>query len=70
LENLGELVVKMDDGKYKLSSFGKATLSMMKGAEEVPNIQTKQFSLLPLKWKTLFTVFTIGIILLASVFCV
>ncbi len=67
LENLGELVVKMEDGKYKLSSFGKATLSMMKGAEEVPNFHTKQFSLLPLRWKSLFTLFTIGIILLASV---
>jgi predicted transcriptional regulator len=43
LENLGELVVKMEDGKYKLSSFGKASVSMMKGAEEVPNTQTKKF---------------------------
>jgi DNA-binding transcriptional ArsR family regulator len=66
LENLGELVVKMEDGKYKLSSFGKASVSMMKGAEEVPSIQTKKFSSLPLRWKSLFAVLIIGIVLLAS----
>jgi hypothetical protein len=38
----------------------------MKGAEDVPNMQTKKFSLLPLRWKTLITVFMIGIVLLAS----
>jgi DNA-binding transcriptional ArsR family regulator len=66
LENLGELVVKMEDGKYKLSSVGEACCSIMKSAEDVPNIQTKKFSLLPLRWKTLFTVFIIAIVLLAS----
>jgi DNA-binding transcriptional ArsR family regulator len=70
LENLGELVVKMEDGKYKLSSFGKASVSIMKGVEEVPNTHTTKFSLLPGRWKTIFTVFTIAIILLASVSCV
>jgi DNA-binding transcriptional ArsR family regulator len=67
LENLGELVVKMEDGKYKLSSFGKASVSMMKGAEEVPNSKTKKFSALPLRWKSLFAALLIGIVLLASV---
>jgi DNA-binding transcriptional ArsR family regulator len=67
LENLGELVVKMEDGKYKLSSFGKASVSMMKGAEEVPNSQIKKFSSLPLRWKSLFAVLIIAIILLSSV---
>ena len=70
LENLGDLVVKMEDGKYKLSSIGEACCSIMKSAEEVPNIQTKQFSLLPLRWKTLFTVFIIVIVLLTSMFYV
>jgi DNA-binding transcriptional ArsR family regulator len=67
LENLGELVVKMEDGKYKLSSFGKASVSMMKGAEEVPNSQTKKFSALPLRWKSLVAALLIGIVLLSSV---
>jgi hypothetical protein len=66
LENLGELVVKMEDGKYKLSSFGKASVSMMKGAEEVPNSQTKKFSSLPLRWRSLFAALIIGIVLLSS----
>jgi hypothetical protein len=66
LENLGEFLVKMPDGKYKLSSVGEASCSIMKGAEEVPNIQSTKFSLLPFKWKTLLTVFTICIVLLAS----
>ena len=29
LENLGELVTKMDDGKYRLSTFGKAAVMTM-----------------------------------------
>jgi DNA-binding transcriptional ArsR family regulator len=66
LENLGELVVKMEDGKYKLSSFGKASVSMMKRAEEVPSIQTKKFSSLPLRWRSIFAVFIIGIVLLSG----
>jgi DNA-binding transcriptional ArsR family regulator len=66
LENLGELVVKMDDGKYKLSSFGKASVSMMKGAEEVPNSQAKKFSALPLRWRSLFAALLVGIVLLSS----
>jgi hypothetical protein len=66
LENLGEFLVKMPDGKYTLSTIGEASCAIMKGAEEVPNMQTKKFSMLPLRWKTLLTIFTIGIILLAS----
>jgi len=69
LENLSEFIVKMQDGKYKLSIVGEACCSIMKGAEEAPNIQTK-FSSLPLRWKTLFTVLIIGSILLASTSCV
>ena len=66
LENLGELVVKMEDGKYKLSSFGKASVSIMKRVEEVPNSQTSKFSSFPLMWKSLFGVLLIAIMLLAS----
>jgi hypothetical protein len=57
----------MEDGKYKLSSVGEASVSIMKGAEEVPSIQAKKFSLLPLRWKSLFAVFIIGIVILASI---
>ncbi len=48
LENLGELVTKMDDGKYRLSAFGKAAVLTMKGVEETPDIKPKHiFSLFP-----------------------
>jgi DNA-binding transcriptional ArsR family regulator len=70
LENLGELIVKMEDGKYKLSSVGEASYSIMRGAEEAPNSQTKKFSVLPLRWKTLVIVFIISITILASISCV
>ena len=66
LENLGELVIKDEDGKYKLSSFGKASVSMMRGAEEVPDPHAKRFSALPFRWKSLFTIFIIATILLAG----
>ncbi len=66
LENLGELIAKNEDGKYKLSSFGNATVSIMKGAEEVPNTQSKRFSALPLRWKSLYAAFIIGLVFLAG----
>lgn len=66
LENLGELVLKDDNGKYKLSSFGNASVSMMKSAEEVPDAQTRRFATLPLRWKSLYVVFAIAIVLMGS----
>ena len=66
LENLGELVLKDTNGKYELSSFGKAAVTMMKGAEEVPDTHTKRFSALPLRWKTLYAFFIIAVVLLSS----
>jgi DNA-binding transcriptional ArsR family regulator len=44
LENLGELVVKTADGKYRLSELGKAAVNLMLGIEETepaPNERTK-----------------------------
>ena len=67
LENLGELIVKKDDGKYKLSSAGEASVGIIKGAEDVPEHQIS-FRSFPLKWKSLFAVFLIGIVLFAGVF--
>ncbi|MBN1243991.1 helix-turn-helix domain-containing protein [Candidatus Bathyarchaeota archaeon] len=66
LETLGEFVVKKEDGQYKLSSFGEASVSAMKGIEEVPSIQTIKFSSLPLRWKSLFALFIIFTLLFAS----
>ena len=42
LENLGELIFKMENSKYKLSTFGLATVSAMKGVEEAPEVESKR----------------------------
>lgn len=67
LENLGELVSKMEDGEYKLSTFGEAAVVTMKDVEETPSIKAKHFFSFPLRWKAAFTVLAIGVILLASI---
>ena len=54
LESLGELVSKLDNGQYKLSTFGLATVSAMNGVEEAPQTETKRRIKLNLKWKAIF----------------
>ncbi len=66
LESLGELIIKSDDGKYRLSSFGEATVAAMKNVEDVPEIQIKRRFGLPFRWKMLFAGLLVCIILLAS----
>lgn len=65
LENLGELVSKLDNGEYKLSAFGLATVSAMKGVEEVREIEPKRRSL-NLKWKAVVGALLIAVVLLAG----
>ena len=67
LENLGELVTKMDDGKYRLSTFGEAAVMTMKGVEEVPGTIHNNSLALSLKWKSFFAMLMIGIIVLSVV---
>jgi DNA-binding transcriptional ArsR family regulator len=69
LENLGELVTKMDDGRYKLSAFGEAAVMTMRGVEETPESAQKRQFTLSLKWKSVFAVLMIGVIILAAVSC-
>ena len=66
LESLGELVSKTENGQYKLSTFGEATVSAMKGVEEVPEIESKHRLKLPFKWKALFALLLVSILVLAS----
>jgi DNA-binding transcriptional ArsR family regulator len=66
LENLGELVTKMDDGRYKLSAFGRAAVLTMKGVEETPEILSKHPLSLSIQWKTIFSVLMIAVVILAS----
>ncbi len=67
LENLGELVTKMDDGRYKLSTFGEAAVLTMRGVEETPDTQPKNLLSLSIKWKSFFAVLMIGVVILAGV---
>jgi DNA-binding transcriptional ArsR family regulator len=66
LESLGELISKMDNDQYKLSSFGLATINAMKGIEEVREAEPKRRLVTP-KWKTFSVVLMIAIVLLSSV---
>ena len=65
LESLGELVSKMENDKYKLSSFGLATISAMKGIEEVhvtdPKRRTAVF-----KWRAITAVLLVAVLLLSG----
>ena len=65
LESLGELVSKLDNGQYKLSAFGLATVNAMKSVEEVRETEPKRRSL-SLKWKTVIGALLIAVMLLAS----
>ncbi len=66
LESLGELVSKMDNSKYKLSTFGAATVSAMKGVEEVHEIEPKH-RMMTFRWKAIFGVLMVAVLLLSSV---
>jgi predicted transcriptional regulator len=66
LENLGELLTKSEDGQYKLSTFGVASVNTMKIVEEAPAVQSKYFLSLPLRWKSILAILIIGVVLLAS----
>ena len=66
LESLGELLSKTDAGDYKLSTFGEAAVSTMSIVEDAPAVQSKQRWLMSLRWKSVFAMLIIGIVLLAS----
>ena len=66
LENLGQLVSKTDDGKYRLSTFGEATVATMSRIEETPT-KPKHLSSSTLKWKSLSVALLIGIVILAGI---
>lgn len=66
LENLGDLLVKMDDGRYKLSPLGDAAVCTMRGVEEPPEAQQRRIKM-PLSWKVIFAVLMIGIVISSAV---
>jgi hypothetical protein len=67
LESLGELVSKMENGKYKLSTFGEAAVATMSKVEEPPKaVGGKPVRPSSLKLKSLFAVSIVAIVVLAS----
>jgi hypothetical protein len=66
LENLGELVIKAENGQYKLSTFGQASVGTMKIVEEAPAVQSKHRLWLPLRWKSVLAILVVVIVLLSS----
>lgn len=68
LGSLEELVSKMEDGGYKLSTFGEAAVATMSKVEEAPEtMEPKHVPPLPMKWKCLSAALMIGLVTLASV---
>jgi len=66
LEILGELVSKMEDGRYKLSTVGEAAVITMSKVEEAPVTVPSQALPAPRKWKVFFAVLMIGLVILAG----
>jgi DNA-binding transcriptional ArsR family regulator len=66
LESLGELIFKMEDNRYKLSTFGLATVSAMKGVEEAPDLEAKRRLKLPFRWKAVLGALMVAVIILAG----
>jgi hypothetical protein len=67
LESLGELVSKMENGKYKLSTFGEAAVTTMSKVEEPPKpVGGKPVPSSSLELKSLLALLTITIVVLAS----
>ncbi|MCL1977274.1 MAG: winged helix-turn-helix domain-containing protein [Candidatus Bathyarchaeota archaeon] len=65
LESLGELISKLDNGQYKLSTFGQASVSALKGVEDVHSVEPKR-RWLAFKERAIFGAMLIVIMLLAS----
>lgn len=66
LESLGELVTKNETGEYCLSSFGKATVSAMRGVQEAPELASRRPKKLTRRWKAAFAVLMVTVLLLSS----
>jgi hypothetical protein len=64
LESLGELISKMDNDQYKLSSFGVATVDAMKGIEDVKTEPKRRSG--AFKWQVFSAALIIAVLLLAS----
>ena len=64
LESLGELISKMDNDQYKLSTFGVATVDAMKGIEEVKTEPKRRSG--ASTWQVFSAALIVTVLLLAS----
>jgi hypothetical protein len=60
------LVAKDENGTYKLSTFGLASVNTMKIVEEAPPVTPRQRFGLSLKWRSVLGVLLVGLVVLAS----
>jgi DNA-binding transcriptional ArsR family regulator len=60
LDSLGVLLAKAESGKYQLSTFGQAAVSMMGWVEETPKIEPKPGTVTRM-WKTVLVLLVVGI---------
>jgi hypothetical protein len=67
LENLGELLSKDENGVYRLSTFGQASVNTMKIVEEAPPVQTKKGNHAIRKLRIITGALLIGLIVCASI---
>ncbi|MDR2719781.1 MAG: winged helix-turn-helix domain-containing protein [Nitrososphaerota archaeon] len=65
LESLGDLISKLDNGQYKLSTFGQASVSALKGVEDVHSVEPKR-RWLHFKGRSVFGAMLIALVFLAS----
>ncbi len=65
LDNLGELVSKLDNGHYKLSAFGHATVSAMKDVEDVREAEPKRRQVAS-RWRIVSIALMIGVLLVSA----
>ncbi len=66
LESLGELITKTDGSQYRLSSFGKAAVTAMKGVQEAPELETRRPKKLARRWKGVFAILMVIVLLLSG----
>ena len=67
LDSLGELVTKEENGNYKLSTFGLASVNTMRVVEEAPDVQPRRRAGLSYKWKTVLAISLIGLIVFSGI---
>jgi len=65
LESLGDLISKLDTGQYRLSAFGQASVSALKGVEDVHRVESKH-PMLFFKGRSVVSILLIIIVFLAS----